>query len=149
MEFNTMAKSGLSPRKAVATPKKKIGRPSVYSQKLAMDICSQISTGNHLNAICKQDNMPTRTTVYKWLETNPTFADMYVRAREERTDLMADEIIDIADQTFEDAAAVMKARLRVDTRKWLMAKMSPRKYGDKIQQEITGDVDVSLRVKFE
>lgn len=142
-----MAKSGLSPRKAVATPKK--GRPSLYSKKLAEDICSQISAGSHLNAICKQANMPTRTTVYKWLESNPAFADMYARARDERTDLMADEIIDIADQTFGDTAAVMKARLQVDTRKWLMAKMSPKKYGDKIQQEITGDLDVSLRVKFE
>lgn len=69
-------------------------------------------------------------------------------------DLMAEEIIEIADDSSEDyiklgddgdgpsikfdSEHVNRARLRVDTRKWIMARLSPKKYGDKLQQEITG-----------
>ena len=67
-----------------------------------------------------------------------------------QADYYAEEIIEISDDssgdelTDEDGKTrinsefVNRSRLRVDTRKWLMARMAPKKYGDKITQEVTG-----------
>jgi hypothetical protein len=70
-------------------------------------------------------------------------ATQYARAMEFRAEMMAEELLSIADsEAFmrypEMAnALVTKQRLAVDTRKWLLSKMLPRKYGDKI--EVSGD----------
>lgn len=143
-----MAKSGLSPRKAVATPKK-TGRPSAYTKALAEEICKLVANGWSVIKISQQSNMPTQSTIYKWLSEKSEFSEKYARAREVQADLYADEIVDIADNVMDEPASVMKARLQIDARKWKASKLAPKKYGDKIQQEITGDLDVSLRVKFE
>ena len=45
-------------------------------------------------------------------------------------------MFDIADGVNEEAAAVAKARLRIDTRKWALSRMNPKKYGEKVSQEI-------------
>lgn len=97
--------------------------------------------------------MPASSTIYLWLTKNETFSEMYTRAREDQADTLADEILDIADEdpasVFEDSkdgvdvlrvdsAAVAHQRLRVDARKWIAAKLKPRKYGDFSRQEHTG-----------
>ena len=78
------------------------------------------------------------------------FRVQYARAREAQADYWAEEIVSIADDgskdTYLDAQGnertnhelVNRSRLRVDTRKWLMARMAPKKYGDRVLNEITG-----------
>ena len=63
---------------------------------------------------------------------------MYARACEQRVEVYASEIIELADEPIapNDNAAVQRARLRVDTRKWLMSKLAPRKYGDRVEHVI-------------
>jgi len=117
--------------------KPSVQRPSeprvVYTEDMAASICEQVANGFALNEICVRAAMPSRSTVYKWLGQHPVFADMYARAREERSDLIADEIVTIADTE----ADHNKARVRIDARKWWAAKVNPKKYGDKLQTENT------------
>lgn len=96
--------------------------------------------------------------VMRWLSEQPAFRDQYARAREAQADYWAEEIVDIADDgtndyvekersdgsTYEavDQEHINRSRLRVDTRKWLMARMAPKKYGDKIQQELSGSLEI-------
>jgi hypothetical protein len=75
--------------------------------------------------------MPSRRTAYKWLGEHVAFMHMYTRAREERADLVADEIITIAD-TERDPN---KAKVMIDARKWWAARVNPRRYGDKVFTE--------------
>jgi hypothetical protein len=63
---------------------------------------------------------------------------MYARAREERADLLAKEILEIADAPCADQVAVQHARNRIDTRKWLASKLAPRKYGDRVEHDVKG-----------
>jgi len=57
----------------------------------------------------------------------------YARACEERADKIADEILEIADNgSNKDNTIVQRDRLRIDSRKWLLAKLHPKKYGDRI-----------------
>jgi hypothetical protein len=62
---------------------------------------------------------------------------------------MAEEIVEISDEgkrdTYIDAYGnertdydvIARSKLRVDTRKWLLAKMLPKVYGDRIAQDVT------------
>ncbi len=82
--------------------------------------------------------MPCASTVFLWLTKHQEFSDNYAKAVDERAAGMFDDMLDIADDVEPEASHVAKARLRVDTRKWALARMNPKKYGDKIQAELGG-----------
>lgn len=66
-------------------------------------------------------------------------AKRYARACEDRADNIADEILSIADAgSNSDNIIVQRDRLRVDSRKWILAKLHPKKYGDKIDMTSNG-----------
>lgn len=127
-----------------------VGRPSDYNQDVAAAICARLVEGESLRKICQDDDMPAISTVFKWLAAHEEFVEQYALARDSQADTLADEIIDIADdgkrdyKVDEDGRAVVdhdhiaRARLRVDARKWIAAKLKPKKYGDRIHQEVTG-----------
>ena len=116
--------------------KAKTGRPSDYLPEVAADICSLLADGESLRKVCEHPGMPNKATVFRWLAQHEEFRDQYAKATETRADAIFEEMFDIADTVAEEAAAVGKARLRIDTRKWALARMNPKKYGDKVSQEI-------------
>jgi len=122
------------------------GRPSDYSLDLAATICARLSAGEPLVKICRDEDMPVSSTVYLWLIKHSDFSEMYVRARDEQADTLADQIIDIADDRPEvmDSVVVAHQRLRVDARKWVASKLKPKKYGDFSRAEHTGADGVPL-----
>lgn len=137
-----------------AEPPKPIGRPSEYTQEKADEICAHLAMGESLRTVLKEEHMPSMQTVFNWMRTNKEFLDQYARAKEESSDWMADEVLDIADDGTNDweekeiaggrtiialnNEAVQRSKLRVDTRKWLMSKMKPKKYGDKLDLTTDG-----------
>ncbi|MCO7048553.1 ubiquitin carboxyl-hydrolase [Proteus terrae] len=104
----------------------------------AHDICSKLAEGESLRSVCRRPGMPSKATVFRWLSENAEFRDQYAKATEQRADALFEEMLEIADDVLPDSAEVAKAKLRIDTRKWSLARMSPKKYGDKVTQEITG-----------
>lgn len=116
--------------------KAKTGRPSDYLPEVAADICSLLASGESLRKVCERPGMPSKTSVFRWLAEHSEFRDQYAKATETRADAIFEEMFDIADSVAAEAAAVGKARLRIDTRKWALARMNPKKYGDKVSQEI-------------
>ena len=119
------------------------GRPSTFTQEVADLICERIAEGKPVREAVAGEGMPTEPTVYRWLETNESFRDQYARAKSCAMERMADELIEIADDSTGDTytddegnertdhEVIARAKLRVDTRKWLMSKLAPKKYGDK------------------
>ena len=128
---------------------KKDGRPTIYSDDLAKEICLRISNGRSLSAVCRDKDMPSRSIVYDWLadEEKKDFSDRYREADLQRADYHADEMIEIADSVEADTAEVAKARLQIDTRKWQVARMNATKYGDKQQIDNTSS-DGSMKPVF-
>lgn len=120
------------------TKKNKGGRPSDYMPETAHDICAKLAEGESLRSVCNSQGMPSKATVFRWLSENAEFRDQYAKATEQRADALFEEMLEIADDVLPDSAEVAKAKLRIDTRKWSLARMSPKKYGDKVTQEITG-----------
>ncbi|QZN94120.1 DNA packaging protein [Symbiopectobacterium purcellii] len=119
----------------MATEKNKGGRPSDFSPELADEICSLLMVGESLRSICKRQGMPVLSTVTLWLSKHEEFSVQYARAREIQAEVLAEDAMNIADAAVEDSAAVAKARLQVDARKWYASKVAPKKYGDRIQHE--------------
>ncbi len=122
--------------------KKKTGRPSDYLPEVADDICALIAAGESVLQISKRPGMPAQSSIYLWLSQHEEFSEKYRRARETQADYYADEMVGIADTCIPDSAEVAKAKLQIDARKWYVTKIAPRKYGDKIQTEHSGEVSV-------
>jgi hypothetical protein len=99
----------------------------ILSVGLADEICERIANGESLRSICADDYMPSTTSVCRWLDLYPDFREQYTRARARQADYYADQIVTIAD-TAEDHN---KARLQIDARKWVAAKLLPKKYGER------------------
>lgn len=122
---------------------------AIFSQELFDNICHHIGEGRSLRSICAQKDMPSTTSFMKWVDTTPELAQQYARAMESRSEHMFEEILDIADNAGEDIIilqdgrevtnheAVSRDKLRVETRKWMLGKMHPKKYGDKQQIDHT------------
>lgn len=124
------------------------GRPSDYLVEVADDICSLLASGESLNSICKRKGFPSRNTVYRWLREYQDFRDNYARATDDRADSIFEEMLDISDNVIPDNAEIAKARLKIETRKWVLSRMNPKKYSDKQSIEHTGpnggDINVTI-----
>ncbi len=138
-----------------------------YSDKIAALICERMAGGQSLSEVCRAKDMPARQSVLRWLRQNEAFRADYERAREDLIEFWADEILDVAydtakdthTTTYEDGAErtspntewISRSRLKVDSLKWLMSKLAPKKYGDhlKIDQDTKHSVDDSVGALFE
>ena len=117
-----------------------------YSKEIAEEICERLAQGESLRAICSDDHMPSEAAVRQWdMDDRDGFSSHYARARAIGYERLAEDIVEIADKPVgclengaTDSGAVNKQRLQIDSRKWLLSKMLPKKYGDKITTELTG-----------
>ncbi len=118
----------------------KIGRPSDFTQEFADIICERIANGMSLRKVCAEDAaLPDRATVLRWLgkEEHEAFRGQYARAQDERADFYFEETMEISDDVGAGRDDIAKARLRVDTRKWVCARMNPKKYSDRLKLDAT------------
>jgi hypothetical protein len=141
-----------------------MSRPSDYSEAIADLICERMVCGKDdkpesLRAICREDGMPALGTVMRWLAKHHEFREQYARAREAQAEVHHEEILEISDDCTDDVqvlmgneedgaisrinhSAIARAKLQIDTRKWIMGKMQPKKYGD--STTIKGDPEAPL-----
>jgi hypothetical protein len=149
-------------RNQLTRPKRATGAPTKFTPALATEICEAIATTpKGIDRLCELNpHWPTAKCIGEWIQQNREgFGGMYARAKERQADMLAFETVSISDDasadrkvreredgsTYEevDHEHIARARLRVDTRKWLAAKLAPRKYGDKV--EVSGNPDEPLR----
>lgn len=132
----------------MAKPK---GRPTDYTPELAAEICKRVAEVGSLRKVCRDEDMPDESTVRKWaIEDREGFYPHYAKAREIGYSGLADETLEIADDGTNDSYVdedggtrintdvIARSRLRVDTRKWLLSKVLPKVYGDRVINEHSG-----------
>ncbi len=111
--------------------------------------------------ICEDAHMPNIVTVYRWLQNaeREDFRNAYIRAREKQADTLADQILTISNTPVIGIKKITKGesveivegdmiehrRLQIDARKWLAAKLRPKKYGEKVDVEHSGDVRIMMQ----
>ena len=134
------------------------GRPSLYTEDVAKEICDRLSKGEPLAQICRDDHMPSVRTVSDWKRAHDEFSTSFARAREDGFDEIATECLRIADETDNDTVYteagerpntewISRSKLRIETRLKLLAKWDPKRYGDKITQEHTGANGGAIEMK--
>lgn len=135
----------------------KRGRPPLYTPELAERFCRELASGRMQADICRDEGMPSGTVLWEWRARYPSFAADYARAKLQQCEALAaqtlkeadDILLGLEEKTIEDPSGGVttvrtksdlynRARLRVDTRKWLLSKMFPRDYGDLVGQRENG-----------
>lgn len=139
-----------------------MGRPTKYRLELATDLCTMIALGRTTREACAANKITT-PTLFEWLAKYESFASLYARAKEIAMEGLADEIMEISDDITKDKIdvlsdegevlfqrtnheAINRSRLRVDTRKWLMSKLAPKKWGDRTQHDVGGELIVNINL---
>jgi len=108
-----------------------------------------------LRTALKNNNNFSSHTFNDWVNEDEEKGKQYARAKEQRTDLIFEEILNIADSQEGDVIhkdgidivnhdVINRARLRIDARKWMLGKMDKNKYGDKIQTEHSGEITTNV-----
>lgn len=126
----------------------------MYGPEIRQTLLERIADGESVRSICRSDGMPAISAVMRWLAEDESFREQYARAKEMGAEAMAEDILDIADNAKNDwmerlgddqpagyilnGDHVRRSALRIDARKWLLAKTMPKKYGDKVTQEHIG-----------
>lgn len=120
-------------------------------------ICELTAAGRTLRQIARELGC-ANPSIAQWISGDAEFAKQYSVAKQIQAENMAEELIDISDDAVNDWMSretedggvekvldkehIQRSRLRVDTRKWLMSKMLPKKYGDRQQVELSGEIGV-------
>lgn len=139
-------------------PRKPYGSQVPYDQGRAEEICNRLSSGEALSEICDSPGMPASKTVFRWMAGNDAFRQGFSRARADQMSAWAEEIILISDDSRNDYMEreshkgnlfkgldpehMQRTKLRIETRKWVMSKLAPGLFGDKVQVDVNASVEV-------
>ena len=140
------------PKPKAEQPRRPRGRPVTFNADVADEILLRIAEGESLLSVCRSPGMPPHSTVCGWVvDDREGFADRYARARRLCAERWSAEVLALADESPAvspdgrvDSAAVQHQRLRVDARKWLLSKIVPRVYGDRVAVDHAGGVAISV-----
>lgn len=121
-------------------------------KKVFDKVCAWIEDGHSLRWCLRQEGTPSSSTFYEWLDSDEKLAKQYARATEQRAEAIFEEILTIADTPQEGVTSketekgvevttgdmINHRRLQVDARKWMLSKMVPKKYGDRLGLDHSG-----------
>lgn len=136
-----------------------MGRPSLYKPETVEAICARLSEGEPLAQICRDEQMPSYSAVWDWMNVHPSVKEAIARAREHGEDVIAADCLKIADDGSNDTYVdengfrrtdhdvVTRSRLRVDTRLKLLAKWNPKKWADRQAHEHSGPEGKPLEIR--
>lgn len=136
-----------------------VGRPSEFTKEIGDYICEKISTSEvGIRTLHEQDSkFPSMSTIMRWLKNHSEFRDQYARAKEAQADMFFEQIVEIANtpvlgvtkksgvnqfgdfEEVTEADAIAHRRLQVDARKWVISKLNPKKFGDKVDITTGGE----------
>lgn len=131
---------------------------STFTQALFDKICNLIAEGKSVREICRMEGMPDRRTFRGWHQRTPELQAQYDRACLDREEVYFEQILEIADDSAGDemeigdgikalnSEYVQRSKVRIDARKWILARMNRKKYGDHVTEEITGPNGGPLQV---
>ena len=121
-----------------------MGRPSKYTPELADHICRRLAIGDSMRKVCSDPEMPDITTVFKWIREKPEFAQQYARAKDESAHAHSERILEVIDKVLNEEVNPNAARVALDALKWTAARMQPKRYGDRVDTHLSGDIQVTV-----
>ncbi len=136
-----------------ATKTEKAAKPVRDKAAICQEVLEGMRNGLSTFKSCQAAGI-ANSTFHKWVSEDSLLRDNYAHAREDLIERMAQEVMELSDQEVpetgdgkKDWQAIQKHKLQVDTRKWLLSKLAPKKYGDKL--EVSGDPTNPLVTRIE
>lgn len=125
----------------------------MFSQEIADAICERVASGASVRSACAEQGV-AHSSFLRWVSNDKALADQYARALDIGADVGFDSLEELADETPErddrgkvDPGWVAYQKMRIDTRKWTLARKAPKKYGDKVEQTLNGSLDVNNKIE--
>lgn len=134
---------------------------SEFTEEIFTAICERMADGEGLRKICSDREMPSRSTFLRWVENDTGRQSKYQKAREALMDWYSEEILAIAWDDSKDTIKregkadlcnhewIGRSRLKVDTLKFLMAKLYPKRYGDKLPETVEAKTHEAALLELE
>lgn len=117
-------------------------RSDDFNEEVFSQILHRMENGEAVTAICRDQSLPEYSVFASWVNSSPERFHRYARARQIQADYYADETVEIAD----NETNMIRARNRMDARRWFASKVAPKKYGDRIQNEINAHISQTVKV---
>lgn len=133
-----------------------MSRASTFTPEIGEQILAGLAECKSLRAVCRELDLPI-VTVLQWAEMHVAFGEQYTRVRAKAYEVMAEEIVEISDDISNDTIVtdngdqprtewISRSKLRVDSRKWILSKMLPKVYGDKLDLNHSGTIDLASKI---
>ena len=120
-----------------------MARPSEFTEEMADRICELVAGGMYLTEVCAREEMPAMSTVIRWRGDRPEFDRLVELSKEEMGQGLLKQALEIADDCSGDDAggggeggvrrgayvAIERAKLRIDVRFRMMARLTARRCG--------------------
>lgn len=103
------------------------------------EILALLAEGKSVRSIAKIEGMPKLRTIMEWLRTDPEFASLYGKAKQDGADAWAEDILDLAHEALDHPEKANAYRVAIDALKWAASKLKPQKYGDRVEQHIVNE----------
>jgi terminase small subunit-like protein len=128
---------------------KPMGRPTIYNEALAEEICTGIASSNlGLRALCDLNpHWPDRASIFIWMRKYPVFFDQYTKAKEQQAEVQVDYMLELANEPHKyidpetgiQRTDVPLLRVKMDAVKWQASKLAQKRFGDKVEPQIVNN----------
>lgn len=137
-----------------------LGRPEEYTPEKGELICEELALGKSLREVCADNpELPNdKRSIFRWLYRHEDFCHQYLRAKQFGMYAKAEELEEIADDGTNDYMeregkdpvvdheAVQRSKLRVQTRQWMLERLAPKRFGQKVDLNHGGQADNPIGV---
>ena len=124
-----------------------MARLTEYDFDLCVEICELVADGGHImNILANNDNYPTWSTFRRWKRDNDELRTLYINAQQDKTEAITNNIENVRKDMLTGKIEPSAANVSIQTDKWFCAKFYPKMFGDKIQQEHSGEVKTTTTV---
>ena len=122
-----------------------MARLTEYDYVLCVEICDKLADGDNIKRILNSDtNYPNWTTFRRWKQLNSELSTLYINSQQDKAIALENELDDLRDMLLSKEIDASTYNTLAQTIKWKMAKFYPKVFGDKIQQEHSGEVKTTI-----
>lgn len=127
-----------------------MARPSEYNYDLCVEICTEVAEGLNIKTVLKsRDEYPDFSTWCKWKREHDELSNLYTRSIQDKAESVDEEIDFIYSEIKAGTIDPAAGRLLIDTLKWKASKYYPKMFGEKVQQEHSGEIKTTPTLKVE
>lgn len=122
-----------------------MARLTEYDYVLCVEICDKLADGDNIKRILNSDtNYPNWTTFRRWKQLNSELSTLYINSQQDKAIALENELDDLRDMLLSKEIDASTYNTLAQTIKWKMAKFYPKVFGDKIQQEHSGELKTTI-----